>query len=211
MDSVFPFPTSLTTTNHMKPNIECIIFDLVGVLLEFRGHGRMAQLTGGRVGSDLFNSFWSDSKWALGFSQGTCSPAEFAQGAIGYFKLDTGTEEFIEEYKTWYVWPYSGAMELVCELKKRFRVGCLSNMNKLYVPRFLRELDLDQIMDDCVFSCEVGMLKPDSAIFRLAARRLDTEPGGYSFLMTARQTWMRRYRLAFPRCGLTSLRACGMP
>lgn len=166
----------------MNPKIECILFDLVGVLLEFRGHGRIFELSNGRIGSSVFNRFWSESKWALGFSKGTCSSQEFAKGAIDYFDLDMAPEEFIEEYKTWYVGPYPGAIDLVRELRGRYKVGCLSNMNELYVPRFLKELSLDKIMDDCIFSCEVKMLKPDPDIFRLAAQRLNTKAEHIIFL-----------------------------
>lgn len=123
----------------------------------------------------MFDNFWAKSKWAICFSKGTCSLRDFAKGAIDYFGLDIGSEKFIDNYRSWYVGPYSGAIDLVCKLGKHFKVGCLSNMNELYIPRFIHELRLNQIMDDCVFSCEVGMIKPDPNIFYLAAQRLNTK------------------------------------
>ena len=165
----------LIDTDNMNSKVDCIIFDLVGVLIEFCGPDEILKLSNGNVGIDIFSDFWAKSEWALNFSKGTCSPEDFARGAIDYFGLDIRPDRFIENYKTWYVGPYPGAIELVYELRKSFKVGCLSNINELYVPRFLQDLQLNKIMDDCIFSCEVGMIKPDPNIFHLAAERLNTK------------------------------------
>ncbi|MBA3027978.1 MAG: HAD-IA family hydrolase [Desulfobacteraceae bacterium] len=165
----------------LKPILKGILFDLVGVLLEFCGPEKISELTRGRVGVDLFSRFWNESEYALDFSKGICSPKEFARGAIDYFELEIGPEEFLENYQSWYVGPYPGAISLVRELKNRFKVGCLSNINEIYTSRFIQELQLNQIMNDCIFSNEVRMVKPDLEIFYLAARRINLEMGQILF------------------------------
>lgn len=43
-------------------------------------------------------------------------------------------------------------------------------------------LDRDLLFDVVVASCEVGMRKPDPAIYELTCRRLDRAPGSIFFL-----------------------------
>lgn len=64
-------------------------------------------------------------------------------------------------------------MELVEELRMRYRVYLLSNTNKIHVPAFLsivkeqnRIADFEQEFDGCYFSCDLGSRKPDAAIFQ---------------------------------------------
>ena len=38
------------------------------------------------------------------------------------------------------------------------------------------------LVDDAVFSCSVGLVKPDARIYRLAAERLGLEPAEYLFV-----------------------------
>jgi FMN phosphatase YigB (HAD superfamily) len=71
---------------------------------------------------------------------------------------------------------------LVNYLMRDYHVGCLSNINEIYSPRFRQELRLHEIMDDCVLSNEVGMIKPDPNIYLLAARRIDVEMDNILFL-----------------------------
>jgi putative hydrolase of the HAD superfamily len=159
----------------MSVSVKSILFDLVGVLVEFRGPEKVFDLSQGRVDREMFARFWNESPWAMDFSRGICPPEDFAKGAVEYFGLSMSPENFIENYKSWYVGPYPGALSMVKDLKDRYTVGCLSNINEIYVPRFIRELQLDKIMDHCIFSNEVGVIKPDLDIFYLAARRLNME------------------------------------
>jgi hypothetical protein len=72
--------------NRKEMKIKAIIFDLVGVLLDFRGPEKVLELSEGRIGAANFAKFWGESEWALRFSQGTCSSSEFAKGAVTYFE-----------------------------------------------------------------------------------------------------------------------------
>jgi HAD superfamily hydrolase (TIGR01509 family) len=61
------------------------------------------------------------------------------------------------------------------ELRSKYKIGFLSNasdnwLNELFTPEQL------SLFDDIVLSFQHKMAKPDSAIFRLAAQRLNIEP-----------------------------------
>jgi HAD superfamily hydrolase (TIGR01509 family) len=57
----------------------------------------------------------------------------------------------------------------------RVKLGLLSNADRGYTERF-RERGITGLFDDSVISGDVGVAKPDPAVFLLAARRLGVEP-----------------------------------
>jgi epoxide hydrolase-like predicted phosphatase len=70
------------------------------------------------------------------------------------------------------------ALSFVRELRAegKYKIGFLSNVGSErmgeYFPKELR----DELFDEVVLSCEVGMVKPEVAIFQLMARRLEVRP-----------------------------------
>lgn len=61
------------------------------------------------------------------------------------------------------------------ELKPHYKVAVLSNANAGTLERVLSPAQRD-IFDTLVVSAEVGHIKPDAAIYELAAQRLGVEP-----------------------------------
>lgn len=58
---------------------------------------------------------------------------------------------------------------------RRIKLGLLSNANRGWTERF-RARGVADFFDDVVVSADVGLAKPDPAIFRLAAERLGVVP-----------------------------------
>jgi HAD superfamily hydrolase (TIGR01509 family) len=100
--------------------------------------------------------------------------------------------------ETWRVWGttfeaahYNDAVvSLITRLRNRgVRVAALSNLEPSRA-RWLKRRNINSIFDVVVFSCEVGMRKPDLnpggredlAIYRLALERLDLKPGECVFV-----------------------------
>jgi putative hydrolase of the HAD superfamily len=72
--------------------------------------------------------------------------------------------------------PKEGTLELVSRLRAMgLKIGLLSNCTP-EVPVAWREMPFFPLFDDAVFSCDVGMAKPQPEIFELACRRLATPP-----------------------------------
>lgn len=57
----------------------------------------------------------------------------------------------------------------------RVTLGLLSNANRGWTERF-RARGIADLFDDLVVSADVGLAKPDPAVFRLAADRLGVAP-----------------------------------
>jgi putative hydrolase of the HAD superfamily len=63
-----------------------------------------------------------------------------------------------------------------------YKTGILSNMEKRMLAAMRGKLKWLDEFDVQIYSCEVGMVKPDAEIYRLACRRLGCEPHEALFL-----------------------------
>lgn len=71
---------------------------------------------------------------------------------------------------------YPEAEPLLRELRRRgYKLGLVSNCS-CQAGQVVHHLGLSELMDTLVLSCEVGLAKPDPAIFLHASRALDVEP-----------------------------------
>lgn len=65
---------------------------------------------------------------------------------------------------------------LIKELKKKYRIGLLSNISSDWITReFLSEAE-SELFDASVLSYQVGMVKPDPRIYILTCERLSVTP-----------------------------------
>jgi HAD superfamily hydrolase (TIGR01509 family) len=72
-------------------------------------------------------------------------------------------------------------VELVRRLRPRYKLSVLSNADMSLRGRLERD-GIHALFDDVVVSAEVGMAKPDPAIFRLAVERLGLTPAECVFV-----------------------------
>ncbi len=77
---------------------------------------------------------------------------------------------------------YPGARAVLRTLRRRgYRLGLVSNVSPLAAGPIDR-LGLRELFDAVVLSCEVGLLKPDPAIFERALKRLGVGPAEAAFV-----------------------------
>jgi putative hydrolase of the HAD superfamily len=78
--------------------------------------------------------------------------------------------------------PVPGAVETIVELRKRgFRIGLITVCSD-DVPRLWPETPFHGLFDAEVFSCSVGLKKPDPRIYQLACEQLGVEPSEAVFV-----------------------------
>jgi putative hydrolase of the HAD superfamily len=56
-------------------------------------------------------------------------------------------------------------IQLIIELKKKYKIGLCSNAISSYIRRILKENDMENIFDSIIISSEVGIVKPDPEIY----------------------------------------------
>jgi FMN phosphatase YigB (HAD superfamily) len=70
---------------------------------------------------------------------------------------------------------FSDVRPALARLRRRYRIGIISNTQSFDLDVLRRE-GLPALVDDILLSSECGLLKPDPAMYHLAARRLGLAP-----------------------------------
>ena len=197
-------------------SIDAVVFDLFGTLVPefskrdfFGAVRRMAEVLG--ADPDAFESGWTASAHARqtgGFASVEDNVRDIC-ASLGIAPSDdvvtTALDARMELYRTWFH-PRRGALETLTELKARgYPVGLVS-MCAPDAPAMWRASALAPFVDVEVFSSEVGLRKPDAAIYRAATDRMGVAPhaclycgdGAYGELSGAQAVGMTAYLIADP-------------
>ena len=125
--------------------------------------------------------------------------------AVDETALPLALEHRLDLYRTWFH-PRRGALETLSEVKERgYAIGLIS-MCAPDTPAMWRSSALAPFVDVEIFSSEVGLRKPDPAIYRCAADGLHVDPtaclycgdGAYGELSGAASVGMTPYLIADP-------------
>jgi putative hydrolase of the HAD superfamily len=161
--------------------VEVVLFDLGGVLLEVGGVAPMRELSG--IGSDEeLWARWLGCRWVQQLEAGRCTPDAFAAGVVADWELAVTPAEFLATFGAWVNQPFAGAPELVAETGDAARIGCLSNTNAFQWDAHFGDLPLIGAFEFRFLSFELGLVKPDPAIFAAVATRLPAPPDRVLFL-----------------------------
>jgi glucose-1-phosphatase len=152
-----------------------LLFDLAGVLLDFRGVESSWEISGGTVSAEMFGNFWSQSPIADRLYRGQISPERFASETVVEWSLNVTPAQFLTSFRQWLVGPYPGAFELLVRLRRHYTLACLSNTNVLDCERFRSELTLNERFDYCFFSNEMGLRKPEISCYGHVLKQLPAQ------------------------------------
>lgn len=115
---------------------------------------------------------------------GGLSEAQMRQRYAGGLALSsTEVDEFIVDLWDWYCGELDEALvHYVRTLRPRLRTAILSNSSDGARREEQCRYGFADLVDDIVYSHEVGLAKPDPAIFALVCQRLGVEPGEVVFV-----------------------------
>jgi putative hydrolase of the HAD superfamily len=159
-----------------------VIFDLWDTLVDFdpvagRAYqDRVAALLG--RDPDEFAALWFEGR------------AQRESGTLREYLLEIGApEDLVDELVTLrrdstrnLLVPRPGALETLGELRARGRRVGLITVCSEDVPDVWSETPFADLFEATVFSCSVGMRKPDPRIYRLACAELGVEPAEAMFV-----------------------------
>jgi len=160
---------------------EVVLFDLGGVLMDFHGVQRLANLCGQENGPDL-QARWASSPWLQAFERGHCDAETFGAGVVKDWILDLTPSEFVAEFATWPAGPYEGTVDLLRSLQRKIPMGCLSNTNPVHWRQHLDRWGVVGYFDWTFVSHELGMMKPDQEIYRHVIATIGLPPERLLFL-----------------------------
>jgi putative hydrolase of the HAD superfamily len=162
--------------------VRAVIFDLWDTLIDWDVERSRAtqDAIAGRLGADPdeFSRLWLDRRAER--DTGTLADAFRSVGA-GEQLVPELVELRHESFREVCV-PRPGALETLRELRRRgIKLGMISVCSE-EVALLWDETPFAGLFDSAVFSCSVGLRKPDPAIYRLALDELGVEPGDAMFV-----------------------------
>ena len=153
------------------PDVEFVLFDLGGVIVELGGVSSLQEIADS-VGDEERWHQWLASPSVRRFEKGECTATEFSTQVVSEWGLNVAPERFLEIFRDWVLGPFPGATELLAEVQRSVPVGCLSNTNSMHWEHQVSSWPVLATFDFRFLSFELGLAKPDQAIFEAVADRL---------------------------------------
>lgn len=147
--------------------IRAIIFDCFGVLTETRWQKSLSQLPASqrRQVRDVHHAY----------QRGFIDYRDFRAEAVRLTDLSTSQMDDIFIYRQAFQ-KNDQLLNLIKKLGKSYKMGVLSNVGTNWIRDTFLNSEEVALFDDMVLSFEVGLAKPDAAMYRLACQRLDVAP-----------------------------------
>lgn len=160
---------------------DVILFDLGGVLIELSGVPQMSAWSGITDAEELWRR-WLTSPSVRSFETGRSSADEFAAALCAEFALTVSAAEFLAAFTLWPSRVFPGAHDLLATLAARHRLAALSNNNSVHWERISRDMGLGRYFSASFLSHEIGLIKPDRAVFIHVVDALGCPPERVLFL-----------------------------
>jgi glucose-1-phosphatase len=162
--------------------ITAIVFDIGGVLVELDGVPTLAKLmTLDGASRDAIHERWMQSAAVIAYETGRISAAAFASAAVTEFQLPVTADWFLEAFNEWPRRLQPGALELLDEIPKRYRLAALSNTSVSHWER-IEAMGLAHRFERLYLSHQIGRLKPSHQAFETALEDLGVTPSDVLFL-----------------------------
>lgn len=177
----------------MRARPKVLLFDLGGVLVDFVGLDEVRPLLPEPLSDDEMRSRWLASESVLAFDCGQIDPETFADRFLAEWGLRIPRAEFTDIFSSWVRGFYPGATKLLAELRKEFKIACLSNVNELHWQRCGKAVS--EAMDATFASFRLGLAKPDSRIYAAVMNELGVNPGELCFFDDSRPNVLAARRM----------------
>lgn len=157
--------------------IQTFLFDMGNVLVHF-SHPRMchqlAQVCG--CEAEEVRALLFDGGWEGELERGEISDVQFQHRLEGHFNRDLDLAALVHAGSD--IFTLNAPMVPILDSLRRrgTRLVLLSNTSVAHIQFVRRQFDILSYFDDFVLSCEVGAMKPDSAIFQAALKKIDCPP-----------------------------------
>jgi glucose-1-phosphatase len=162
--------------------IQVVLFDLGGVLVELTGVPTMLDWLGNNVTVDELWRRWLTSPTVRAFERGHIAPDLFADQIVNEMSLPVPREEFLLTFTGWVAGLYPGALELVNSLPAGIVRATLANTCVLHWPRIMNDLALEPHFHHHFPSHLTGRIKPDQEAFQHALDTLGCRANAVLFL-----------------------------
>lgn len=166
--------------------------------IENIGFERLARLLPEPIGLDALKQRWLAAPCVRRFELGLVEPHAFARALVDDWQLACTADAFLDEFSPGPKGFYPGALDLLVRLRRRHRIGCLTNSNALHGAQFD---GFDGLFDVALSSHRIGRIKPDRACFELAIAESATRAADIRTSKMPPPTWTARAAPEWTRRG----------
>ena len=118
----------------------------------------------------------ADREPLLQFDRGHYSRSDFYRTMCARLRLDVSTEEFEQLWTSLFLPEPLLPESFLLSLKRRYWLLMLSNVNEVHFEFIWKNYPLVHHIEDRLLSYELGCLKPEPAIYRIAIDRAGVPP-----------------------------------
>ena len=152
--------------------IKAFIWDLEGVLLQ-TDDDNMPLTVAKKLNAPyekVREIFFSDANDRVDL--GEITQDQFNEYLLDTLQISRGKKYLLEEFLNEEFYIDKDLLIEITGLRREYKMGLLSNFSDDLRPKIDNEWALGSVFDEIIISCEVGLVKPDPAIFNLMLDRL---------------------------------------
>lgn len=195
----------------IKENIDTIIFDFGGVLINIDYHRTIEAFK--ELGIVDFEERYSQADQSSLFSDlevGKISAQRFVNELLGYLPSGTSPNKVVDAWNAMILDVPRSAVEVLKNLQGKYRLFLLSNTNEIHIPKALIEWkktsnsDFYDSFEHVYLSHEMGLRKPDEEIFKRVCDEQKIQPENALFIDDSSQHLVGAKKIGLNTFHLTS-------
>ncbi len=154
--------------------VEALVFDFGNVLASFDTHLFVDKIAAGaaRSAEEIQRLLYHPTGLSPAYERGELGSSEFFAQAAEAGGIQLSLDEFRDAYCGIFA-PVPAMPDLLARLKKRFRLGLISNTSPWHAEHVIGTHESFSLFDAVTFSFQVGVGKPDRRIFFDLLGKLD--------------------------------------
>jgi len=165
----------------MGDRISAVLFDIGGVLVALDGIPSLAAFLGVEPHHEPLHAMWMASPSVVAHETGKIGATEFAAGVVVDLGLPVTADVFLRDFRNWPKRVLPGALELLDEIPRTYRVAVLSNTSAVHWDSIVAA-GLASRFDETYLSHQIGHLKPATEAFLVALEGMKLPPSEVLFL-----------------------------
>ena len=162
--------------------ISVVLFDLGNVLVDLGDKTELNEMLGAAGDEAEIWLRWLQSPLVKAFDTGKIFFQTFAQSMLDEVPLTGDVDAFKQRFSAWPKGLFDGALTLVRSVKPAYHRAILSNTNAAHWPRLMQEMGLAGEFQSYFASHQMGVAKPDKAIYLSVIEQLSVAPQAILFI-----------------------------
>lgn len=162
------------------PETRAVLFDIGGVIVRMNDITVLGPFNGRSDAAGILAQ-WLDCPHVQAHESGAIDGREFARRMVDTYAIGCTPEAFLERCMAWHGEMFPDVRETLAALRPDIKLACLSNTSTFSWTTAPCCIEAAELFDVQVLSHELGVMKPDPRIYRIAAERLGVAPQNILF------------------------------